>query len=116
MTVDERLGEVEHRLEGLTGEVAALRGEVGGLRGEVGDLRGEVSGLRGEVNGLRVLYEDHSSQICAIAEVQAHHGAALAQIQRSLEPLARIDAFIQTVAADHERRIQALERDRGTPR
>ena len=52
-----------------------------------------------------------------IAEVQVQHGNTLEdhgrkldEIAKALEPLARIDAFMQLVAGDHEKRISDLER------
>ena len=101
--VVERLDSVERRLtsveKGLT------------------ELREEVGGLRGEVHKLRILGEKNESDIKRIAEVQVQHGNTLEdhgrkldEIAKALEPLARIDAFMQLVAGDHEKRISDLER------
>jgi archaellum component FlaC len=119
-SVERRLTSVEKGLSDLGAEVGGLREEVGGLRGEVGGLREEVGGLRGEVQKLRMLGEQNASNIKQIAEVQVHHGNALEshgrkfdEITKALEPLARIDAFVQLVAGEHEKRITDLERHTG---
>lgn len=115
--VVERLDSVERRLTSVKKGLTDLREEVGGLRGEVGGLRGEVGGLRGEVHKLRILGEKNETDIKRIAEVQVQHGNTLAdhgrkldEITKALEPLARIDAFVQLVAGNHEKRISDLER------
>ena len=109
----DRLDAVEKGLDAVGAEVKKLRGEVGELRGDVGELRGEVGGLRGEVHGLRVLEEDNSRRITVLAEVQTDHGARLERIEKAVEPIREIRDFIRLVAADHERRITALERRGG---
>ena len=108
--VVERLDSVERRLTSVEKGLTELRDEVGGLREEVG-------GLRGEVHKLRILGEKNESDIKRIAEVQVQHGNTLEdhgrkldEIAKALEPLARIDAFMQLVAGDHEKRISDLER------
>jgi archaellum component FlaC len=111
--VETGVKEVREEVGGLRGEVGGLRGEVGGLRGEVGGLRGEVGELRQEVNGLRILSEKNAEDIKKVAEVQELHGEKLGQISKALEPLARIDAFVQAVAHDHEERIRTLEKHTG---
>jgi hypothetical protein len=75
------------------------------------ELREEVGGLRGEVQKLRILGEKNEADIKQIAEVQVHHGRKLDLITKALEPLARIDAFVQLVAGNHEKRISDLERN-----
>jgi len=111
--VVERLDSVERRLTSVEKGLSDLGAEVGGLREEVG-------GLRGEVQKLRMLGEQNASNIKQIAEVQVHHGNALEshgrkfdEITKALEPLARIDAFVQLVAGEHEKRITDLERHTG---
>jgi hypothetical protein len=108
--VVERLDSVERRLTSVEKGLTDLREEVGGLRGEVG-------GLRGEVHKLRILGEKNETNITVIAEAQVqhgstleHHGRKLDEITNALEPLARIDAFVQLVAGDHQKRISDLER------
>ena len=111
--VVERLDGVERRLTSVEKGLSDLREEVGGLRGEVGGLRGEVGGLRGEVQKLRILGEKNESEIKRVAEVQVQHGGKLDEIAKALEPLARLDAFVQLVAGEHERRISDLEKHTG---
>lgn len=108
--VEERLGSVEKGVNQLRGEVGELRGEVGGLRGEVDGLRGKVDGLGNEVQKLRVLGVQTASELKLVAEVQ---DARLDEITKALEPLARIDHFVKSVADDHEYRIRELEKRPG---
>ena len=54
-----------------------------------------------------------TSELKLVAEVQGHHSARLDEITKALEPLARLDNFVRSVAHDHESRIQALEKRTG---
>jgi uncharacterized coiled-coil protein SlyX len=112
--VEQRLDKVEARLGSVEKSVKELRDEVGELRGEVEVLHGQVGGLAGEVYKLRVLAEANESQVRLVAEVQAEHGRKLEALAKAVEPIARIDAFIASVAGDHEVRIKALEKHTGT--
>ena len=69
--------------------------------------------LRDELQKLRVLWEQNATDLKRIAEVQVQHGNKLDEIAKALEPLARLDAFVQLVAREHETRITDLERHTG---
>ena len=104
------MAEVVERLDGVERRLTSVEK---GLT----DLREEVGGLRGEVHKLRILGEKNETDIKQIAEVQVQHGNTLADHGRkldentkALEPLARIDAFVQLVAGNHGKRISDLER------
>jgi hypothetical protein len=93
-----------------------MAGVVERLEAVEGRLTSVETGLRdlkGEVNGLRILGEQNTTDIKRIAEVQVQHGEKLEIITRALEPLARIDAFVQLVAREHEKRITDLEKHTG---
>ena len=61
---------------------------------------------------LQVLGEENTSKIKLVAEVQAHHGDVLDQINDAVEPLKTLQPLFEKVAKDHEQRITALERAR----
>ena len=70
--------------------------------------------VRGEVQKLRVLAEANESQIKLVAEVQARHGEKLDELTKAVEPIARIEYFIETVATEHELRLRELEKRVGS--
>jgi hypothetical protein len=79
-----------------------------------------VGVLKSDVHRLRVLYEDHDTQIRAIAEVQTHHsrlleehGRLLLEIKHELAPLGDMRDFVRRIADGHERRLSALEKHTG---
>jgi len=76
----------------------------------------DLKELRVEVGGLRILGEKYAEDIGKVAEVQSHHGKKLEEISEALAPLAQIRDFIACVAANHELRIQAIEKHTGIPR
>ncbi|HET9362062.1 MAG TPA: hypothetical protein VFO58_20060 [Vicinamibacterales bacterium] len=90
--VEERLAKVEERL---------------------GSVENGVNELRGEVQKLRILGEQTASELKLVAEVQGRHSTRLDEMTKALEPLARIDNFISSVADDHEVRIKRLEKRAG---
>ena len=114
------MADVVERLDGVERRLTSVEKGLSDLREEVGGLRGEVGGLRGEVQKLRILGEKNETDIKRIAEVQVQHGTTfenhgrkLDAITKALEPLARLDAFVQLVAGEHERRISDLEKHTG---
>ena len=107
--VETRLGAVEDGLEEVRDQVHALDGKVNALDGKVTALDGKVTALDENVQKLRLLEENNATEIKKVAEVQSHHGKKLDKITKALEPLARIDAFVNAVAHDHENRIRVLE-------
>ena len=107
------MADVVERLDGVERRLTSV--EKG-----LSDLREEVGGLRGDVHKLGILGEKNETDIKRIAEVQVQHGTTLENhgrkldaITKALEPLARLDAFVQLVAGEHERRITDLERHTG---
>src|SRR5687767_9008331 len=83
-----RMAEVVERLDGVERRLTSVETGLSNLRGEVGELRGEVQKLR-------ILGEKNTTDIQQIAEVQVQHGNRLDEIAKALEPLARLDAFVQ---------------------
>ena len=82
----------------------------------------DVRQLKDDVRGLHMLYEHHDSQIGMIAEAQAHHGRQLEdhgqllrEIKVELAPLKDLRDFVGRIAANHENRISALEKQTGIP-
>ena len=100
---------VEERLDKVVERLGSVEERLGSVEGRLGSVEQSVQDLRGDVQKLRVLGEENASEIKKVAEVQAHHGKKLDEITRALEPLAAIDAFVKSVAHDHEHRIKALE-------
>jgi polyhydroxyalkanoate synthesis regulator phasin len=84
------------------------------LRSDVTGLTGRVGKLEDEVQKLRVVGEDNAQHIKLVAEVQSHHGSVLEQHSHLLNKLVNdvepLTAFMRTVVQDHERRITALEK------
>lgn len=101
-------------------------GEARSVEERLDGVERQLTELRAEVQKGRVLQEAQGDQIRLIAEVQAHHGEKLEQIdkrfaemdtrfgeiRKALQPLAALDEFVRAVAGDHERRITALEQGR----
>jgi uncharacterized coiled-coil DUF342 family protein len=111
------VGELRAEVGELRAEVGELRAEVGELRAEVGELRKEVGGLREQVHLLAIRTDDNSAQIRLIAEVQVHHGQAIEEIRadlkvihRDMAPLRDVYNLMRQVAANHEQRIESLEK------
>ena len=104
--VEERLDRVEERL-------GSVEDRLGSVEERLGSVESGVNELRGDVQTLRVLGEQTASELKLVAEVQGHHSARLDEITKALEPLARLDNFVRSVAHDHESRIQALEKRTG---
>ena len=129
MENDERIGNMEKRLDAMAGDievlkqdVGVLKEDVGVLKEDVGVLKADVGVLKQDVRSVRVLYEHRDEQIRNIAEVQAHHGrqleehgSLLREIKDGLAPMRDLRDFVRRIAENHEARLNALEGRAGHP-
>jgi chromosome segregation ATPase len=118
---EERLHEIDQRLDRLTTDMSELKTDVAELKTDVAGLKTDVAGLKSETVDLRrhmgVLHEDVIDRIRGIREddsLRQEMRAGFAMILKRLDyhviPGEAADRAFAATLADHEKRITTLER------